>query len=894
MKARAAALCLAWLFALMALSGVARASKPEVTAQLDTDVVGEGDEVRLTLQAFSDEGPPQNPSPGSTSGFTVVGSSSGPSQSVMIQNGRISRKQGLNTTWTLRATRQGTFTLGPCTVTIAGTRYSTQTLRVNVVAPGQAPQRVDPFDPFGMGSPLDPFRRLLDNFPQAVQPQQPSTDPRLALDAPRGKFAFLHSSVDKISAVVGEQVTLAVYLYVEAAEREAELNDVHEASADDFVKRSLVEDDAGDKNLQTALVGGAVYHVKLLRKWALFPLKTGDLEIGPMSLTLSRRRGGGRGAPNVDQLRQSETLSVHVTEPPLAGRPPGYVVGDTGHFALSAETSPRDIEQDGAVGVTLDLSGTGNLPSSITPPARAGIEWLAPEMHEKMSPVSGDRYGGKRTFAFVVRLHKSGLVDMGEITLPYYNPETRAYGVARATLGVVNVRPGTAAAPSAEPAFDPFAGLPPAREKLAPPRAGPTHLADTPLFWLGLAATPLAYAFLATGQALVRRVRDARAAKAASPETDLKARMAAAAQACRGTDSRAADAAVARALHAATIAKVGINVRDAEGPEVSRRLAGAGVDGELARRVEELIRDCEAARFSPEAAEMGAVRERWQTAQGVVGALKKTAVAVLAFVMVFASASATRAAEDTDGLFASGAAALAEGRPGDAIADLEALADRGVVDPAASFDRGLAYAGRIRASAEQPGDLGRAAHGFAEAHDLASDPVLVKDATSALTLVRTEVARRRARAGDPIELDQGVSLGRAIVELLPENAWAILAASMSLLLGVGLFVRGAVSARRQRIGATLVCSVSAPLLLACALLTLGARSERLHLVEGIVVAPSARPADDKGLALPGATPMPEAARVQIVGERPGWVRVERGSLVAWLPSQTVRPLSRRD
>jgi hypothetical protein len=273
---------------------------------------------------------------------------------------------------------------------------------------------------------------------------------------------------------------------------------------------------------------------------------------------------------------------------------------------------------------------------------------------------------------------------------------------------------------------------------------------------------------------------------------------------------------------------------------------------------------------------------------------RKAAFGLLVFTLAFLAAPTASAAEDADGLFASGAAALAEGRPGDAIADLEAFADRGVVDPAASFDRGLAYASRVRVGAEQPGDLGRAAHGFAEAHDLASDPSLVRDAASALTVVRTEVARRRARAGDPIELDQGVPLGRAIVELLPENAWAIMAGVCSVALGLGLFVRGTVSSRRQRIGATLVCAVSAPMLLVSAVLTLGARRERLHLVEGIVVAAAARPADDKGIVLAGAPPLPEAARVQIVGERPGWVRVERGALVAWLPSQSVRPLTRRE
>jgi len=267
---------------------------------------------------------------------------------------------------------------------------------------------------------------------------------------------------------------------------------------------------------------------------------------------------------------------------------------------------------------------------------------------------------------------------------------------------------------------------------------------------------------------------------------------------------------------------------------------------------------------------------------------------LLLLLLVLAWPSRARATEETDALFTSGNAALAEGRPGDAIADFEALADRGVVDCGASYNRGLAYANRVRIGAEQPGDLGRAAHGFAEARDLTGDPALAREAGNALITLRSEVARRRARAGDPIELDTGVALGRAIIELLPENGWALLAMVASVALGVGLFFRGALSDQRQKVAATVVCSVAAPLLVAGALLTLGARSQRLHLVEGIVVAASARPADEQGIAIAGATQIPEAARVEIVGDRPGWVHVRRGSQLAWLPSQVVRTLAREE
>jgi hypothetical protein len=152
------------------------------------------------------------------------------------------------------------------------------------------------------------------------------------------------------------------------------------------------------------------------------------------------------------------------------------------------------------------------------------------------------------------------------------------------------------------------------------------------------------------------------------------------------------------------------------------------------------------------------VTRRWAVALGVA--------------MTVAWAGSARAAEETDALRGKAAAALVEGRPGEAIDDLEALADRGVLDPRVSFDRGLAYAYRVRAGKEQPGDLGRAAHGFEEARALTEDSRLVDAATGALAVLRAEVARRRAQADDPVEIEHGPPLGRSIAYILPEDAWS--------------------------------------------------------------------------------------------------------------------------
>jgi hypothetical protein len=273
--------------------------------------------------------------------------------------------------------------------------------------------------------------------------------------------------------------------------------------------------------------------------------------------------------------------------------------------------------------------------------------------------------------------------------------------------------------------------------------------------------------------------------------------------------------------------------------------------------------------------------------------MKRRWLALIAMLLVAGAVTRARAQDrGPDDLFAAALAALHESRTNDAIASFEALGDTGLVDPVVSFDRGLAYAQRVRAAAEIPGDLGRAAHGFEEARELTADPALEREATDALSIVRAEVARRRSQAGDPVDVDEGLPLGRAIASLLPEDAWAIGALVAGALLGAALFVRWLAVARRVRIGAAITLSVAAPALGLFAILAMSARDDRLHLREGVIVATSARLSDDRHIALPGQAPLPEALRVVILDSATGWTKVRAGAAQGWIPSPTVRPIAR--
>jgi len=267
-------------------------------------------------------------------------------------------------------------------------------------------------------------------------------------------------------------------------------------------------------------------------------------------------------------------------------------------------------------------------------------------------------------------------------------------------------------------------------------------------------------------------------------------------------------------------------------------------------------------------------------------------LALLAILSLLALARVGVADGDPATLMVDGAKALREGRASDAIAAFESLADQGVVDAVASYDRGLAYAARVRVGAEVPGDLGRAAHGFEEARDLTRDAKLADDATTALTIIRSEVARRRTQAGQSVEVDPGRSLGRTVAGLLAEDTWAALAVLSSATLAIGLFVRARTTRRRLRVGAGVAAGLAAPALLVAIAMVVSARHDRLELREAVVVSASARPSDEHGLVAPGATPLPEGIRVELVESRGMWTRVRFGALDAWVATSALRELAR--
>jgi len=434
-------------------------NEPSASSSLQPNEVAVGEPFTVQLSVTADASGPSASDPRLVlpDGLRASQPSVSSQTQITFMNGRLSRRSGFTATWQVLATREGVFGIASPSAAWNGRRVQGSALRVKVHAAGApgapgnrrpVPSTPNPFDPFGM---FPRFPNFLDTpEPGAAEPQV-QADPDIAIDTPLDSKVFLRSVVDQRSPVVGEQVTLTVFIYQRMGM--VEYTDAHEPSLPDFFRRELLQHGV-EPETRRININGVGWLVKPIFKVALFPLRSGEIDIGPMQLTLSSRTLGLQSA-----VRASQTIRLHVTEPPAAGRPVGYQLGDVGSYSLSATVDPRSTEVGGAVGVTIVLGGVGNVPNAIHVPLSSSVEWLEPQVRESIEVENG-KIRGSRTFTYVVRPKVAGTLDLGAVTLPYWNPEHRAYETARAALGKLQVA-GNAVALAKDPTVthDPWSAL---------------------------------------------------------------------------------------------------------------------------------------------------------------------------------------------------------------------------------------------------------------------------------------------------------------------------------------------------------------------------------------------------------------------------------------------------
>jgi hypothetical protein len=270
----------------------------------------------------------------------------------------------------------------------------------------------------------------------------------------------------------------------------------------------------------------------------------------------------------------------------------------------------------------------------------------------------------------------------------------------------------------------------------------------------------------------------------------------------------------------------------------------------------------------------------------------------ISMLMLIVSATFVRAETlldaDSKALFSNATSAIKSGAPNEAIAQLELLADRGVLHPDVSFNRAVAYLHRSRTPRAQPGDMGRAVAALEETLTLrASDA----QAEAALEKVQSELSRERSRRGAQ-SLMARPTISRALVRLLPENFWAAVGLFSSGFCTLGLLIAGLSASPRRRFIGKVLASITGVLgILSCT--TLYAAEQLRHQVDtGVVIATEARLRDAAGMPLStgiarDTASVPEGALVDISRINDRYCEVLWGETKAWVQTSELQVLPKQ-
>ncbi|MET0388341.1 MAG: BatD family protein, partial [Polyangiales bacterium] len=251
--------------------------------------------------------------------------------------------------------------------------------------------------------------------PSAQNPPRAQGDPAAVANAPStpapqasgdvaifDNEAFLRTVVDKLEPYEGEQVTSTIYLYARHNLQQVPAVQT-EASTDGLWVQDLL---SATRALEPTrqVINGRGFWVYTLRRFAAFPLRSGELTIGSMALTISRESlfdlfDPQRGGPSELQ-RRSVPVLLHVKPLPAENRPTGPIA--VGNFEIKTGLDRSQVATGDAVTWTATLHGRGNLRGvKLADPAVNGLQILQPEVRD-LTESPGDRVQTTRSFAWLV------------------------------------------------------------------------------------------------------------------------------------------------------------------------------------------------------------------------------------------------------------------------------------------------------------------------------------------------------------------------------------------------------------------------------------------------------------------------------------------------------------
>lgn len=504
--------------------------------------------------------------------FKVVG---GPNQSV--SNSWINGKRSYSKTYSyfLAPTKRGNFTIGQAEITIDGETYKTVPIEVEVTA--------------AVDKPTD------GNDAEVIASES----------------LHLVAEISNTNPYLNEAITVVYKLYVSPRTSVSNWRQIDNPKFSDFWSQNI---DIRELQVKNGEFRGEPYRYVELRKTILYPQKTGELNIEPLTLSVAvdvptQRRDifGGRIYTTVDQTVAAGNRTINVKPLPSEGRPANFTgaVGKNLNFKVTADKTALAATE--SLEAKVQVSGNGNLKLFDLPPLNvpSSMEIYEPEYSENVkTSLSGMQGSISNTYTLVPQ--QKGKYPIPEMSFSYFDLDSETYRTLTSEEILIDVESGPAIVSRGTPGGGP--------NKQAVPKAdsqfryiklnaslrpiGEDRFLGSPLFWTlfvsPLLLIPLALFFGKRREAMANDVHGNRIRKA----DKLARKYLSEARKNLGKEKEFYIS-LEKALHNYLKAKLHIQTTEMSKERINALLQEKGVDASTSGKFNSILTSCEIARYTP-------------------------------------------------------------------------------------------------------------------------------------------------------------------------------------------------------------------------------------------------------------------------------------------------------
>ncbi len=406
------------------LSVLTAAQDAKLTAGVDKNPVGADEQFTLEFTISTSGASARNLKLPDLSKFLIL---SGPNQSTSMQiiNGTVTSSQSYS--YVLQPREAGKVTIGPATVEVGGNQFRSNAIDMSVTkASGQ-------------------------KKPQAQTQQNETVD--------IGDNLFIRAVIDRARVYQGEQVLVQFKLYTRL--------DLADVSIDKLPSMTSFwsEEFPFQPNINwvVEVINGKQYKVGVIRKTALFPTSSGNLEIQPLEMTCKVRIPRSRQSKDLfDQFFNDpffgmarladvkiKSNAVKITVLPLPTNPvPESFQGAVGKFSLKADVNKHRSKTNEPITLKAVISGTGNVKILEAPKLKlpSDFEQYDPKVKEEIER-TGALINGTKTFEWLIVPRYPGEKKIPAMEFSYFDASQHRYITLKTNEFNVFVEKGSAEAP---------------------------------------------------------------------------------------------------------------------------------------------------------------------------------------------------------------------------------------------------------------------------------------------------------------------------------------------------------------------------------------------------------------------------------------------------------------